>query len=112
MLITPEKAFEQKLRDIYIEAEGTVAEILPDDTIGMPHQRFIILTPTGQTILIVHNIDYGNQMEIYVGDKIKVTGTYVWNHRGGLIHQTHLGTKTHAPEGEIRIITKKTATTT
>ena len=112
MLITPQKAFEQKLRDIYIEAEGTVAEILPDDTLGMPHQRFIILTPEGLSLLIVHNIDYGNQIEIQVGDKIKVTGTYVWNRHGGLIHQTHLGTKTTAPEGLITIVSKNSITTT
>jgi len=107
MLITPKKAFEQKLRDIYLEAEGSVAEILPDDTTGVPHQRFIILTETGQTLLIVHNIDYGNQIEIYIGNKIKATGTYVWNRHGGLIHQTHQGTKTVAPTGQIKIISKK-----
>lgn len=101
MLITPQQAFEQKLRDIYLTAEGIVAEILPDDTIGTPHQRFILLTPTDQTILIVHNIDRGDQFEVKLGDHLKVEGTYVWNHRGGLIHETHLGINKNQPDGSI-----------
>lgn len=102
MLITPKQAFDEHLRDIYLTTEGTVAEVLPDDTVGVPHQRFIILTATGQTLLIVHNIDRGNQLDIVVGDKIQVEGTYVWNRHGGIIHETHIGHNKDQPEGSLR----------
>lgn len=104
MLITPAQAFEQHLRDIYITAEGIVAEILPEDTLGTPHQRFILLTPSGQTILIAHNIDKGDQFEVRLGDKLHVEGTYVWNRHGGLIHETHVGINKNQPEGTITIL--------
>jgi len=101
MLITTQEAFEQKLRDIFIISEGIVAEMLPNDITGVPHQRFIILTSSGQTLLIVHNIDRGDQIDINIGDKVHVEGTYVWNHYGGIIHETHVGLNKHQPEGSL-----------
>jgi hypothetical protein len=101
MLITPKQAFEQQLRDIYLITEGTIAEILPNDTTGIPHQRFIIITPDGQSMLIVHNIERGEPLDLLIGQKLHIEGTYVWNPRGGLIHETHIGHNKNRPEGLI-----------
>ena len=104
MQITPQQAFEQQLRNIYLTVDGTVAEILPDDTTGVPHQRFILLTQSGQTILIVHNIDKGDQFEVKLGQHLHIEGTYVWNRHGGLIHETHVGLNKKQPEGSIKTV--------
>ncbi len=105
MLITPKQAFDQHLRDIYLITEGTVAEILPNDTTGIPHQRFIIITPEGDSILVVHNIEKGEPLDIRIGEKLHIEGTYVWNRFGGLIHETHIGHNKNQPEG---LITRNT----
>jgi hypothetical protein len=101
MLLTPKQAFDQHLRDIFMIADGIIAEILPNDETGVPHQRFILLTPEPQTLLIVNNIEQGQPLDIRVGDKIHVEGTYVWNKYGGLIHETHLGVNKRQPDGLI-----------
>jgi hypothetical protein len=46
--------------------------------------------PTGQSVLIVHNIDIAPRIEnLRVGDEIEFEGEYVWNDQGGLVHWTH-----------------------
>ena len=40
-----------------VEATGVVEKVLPDDTEGSPHQKFIVRLPTGHTVLIAHNIE-------------------------------------------------------
>src|SRR5262245_28621981 len=51
------RAFSTKASDVQVEGEGTVTRILPDDLDGSRHQRFIVRLASGQTVLIVHNID-------------------------------------------------------
>lgn len=84
------KAFRSHQTDFHISVIGKIIDVLPDDMIGIPHQRFLIQIPnTTQTILVVHNLDYGPRLHAAVGDYMKVTGEYVWNQHGGLMHLTH-----------------------
>jgi hypothetical protein len=50
------KPFNQAKQLAGSRAGGVVA-ILPDDTKGRRHQRFIIRLAAGQTLLVAHNID-------------------------------------------------------
>jgi hypothetical protein len=93
-LLTPisiiQSAFENQKTDIQVTVKGTVTEILRDDTTGEKHQRFIILMPNNQTILVTHNIDIAPRIPaIAVGDLVYARGEYVWNDRGGILHWTH-----------------------
>ena len=84
------RAFEQRQSDVQVECEGTVSRILPDDKVGSPHQRFIVQLASGQTVLIEHNIDLAPRIDdLKAGDTVSVSGEYVWNEKGGLIHWTH-----------------------
>jgi len=84
------KAFLKKQTDFHTSVIGKIIEVLPDDQLGIPHQRFIIQLPeSDQSILVVHNLEYGSRLHLGAGDVIKVTGEYVWNQHGGLIHLTH-----------------------
>jgi hypothetical protein len=90
-----QRAFEERRRNLQVRGSGVVDRILSDDNEGSRHQRFLIRTRTGQTILIAHNIDLAPRVEpLKVGDRIEFNGEYEWNERGGVIHWTH-----HDPQG-------------
>lgn len=83
-------AFEARARDRRITAFGVVERILADDRDGSPHQRFIIRTGGGISLLIAHNLDLAPRLSgLKVGDAVTVVGEYVWNDKGGLMHWTH-----------------------
>ena len=89
-------AFEEKLSSYQVSGTGTVVRMLPDDNHGSRHQRFILELPSGQTVLIAHNIDISSRIEgIRYGDKVTFYGEYEWNKKGGVIHWTH-----DDPQGE------------
>jgi Protein of unknown function (DUF3465) len=91
-----EQAFHNRSSNAQVEGEGVVTRILPDDRDGSRHQKFIVRIPSGLTILIAHNIDIAPRVEdLKEGDTIRFRGEYVWNEKGGLIHQTH-----HDPTGK------------
>ena len=87
-------AYASHASSTWITFSGTVHTVLPDDTQGLKHQRFIVGCSSGQTVLVVNDIDIGTRVPVAVGDRLTVRGQYIWNDRGGLVHWTH-----HDPEG-------------
>lgn len=89
------EAYTRRLQDVPVQAEGRVVKVLPDDTRGSRHQRFLLDTGHGHTVLIAHNIDLAPRIDGLVrGDRVAFKGEYVWNDKGGVVHWTH-----HDPEG-------------
>jgi hypothetical protein len=88
-------AIANRHNGIHVEGSGIVSKVLPDDQDGSRHQRFIVELPTGQTLLIAHNIDIAERIaSLQPGDRVEFCGDYEWNPRGGVIHWTH-----HDPAG-------------
>jgi hypothetical protein len=84
------QAYQQRKSDFQIHGSGQVERLLPDDSSGDKHQRFIIRLSSRQTILIAHNIDLAPRIaELQVGDTIEFYGEYEWSQQGGVIHWTH-----------------------
>lgn len=78
-----------------MSVQGEVDRLLADDNQGSRHQRFIIRTASGHTLLVAHNIDLAPRLEqLREGEALRLHGEYVWNDRGGVIHWTH-----HDPQG-------------
>ena len=50
-------AYENQQSNVQVSGEGRVIHILPDDNRGSRHQKFLLELPSGQTLLISHNID-------------------------------------------------------
>ena len=88
-------AFLRQTSNLQAEGEGIISKILPDDTEGDKHQKFIVTLNSGQTLLIAHNIGLAGRIDtIQEGDRIAFNGEYEWNEKGGIIHWTH-----HDPHG-------------
>lgn len=95
------RAFELRLNDEWIHAKARVSRLLSDDNDGSRHQRFIIETSTGQSILIAHNIDLAPRVPVAIGDRVEFKGVYEWNERGGVVHWTHHDPQKRGKEGYI-----------
>lgn len=89
------RAFQSRQSDLQVRGSGIVSRILPDDTQGSRHQRFILRLASGQTLLISHNIDLAARINsLRTGDVVAFYGEYEWNAKGGVVHWTH-----HDPAG-------------
>lgn len=88
-------AYKDGRSDVQVRGAGNVIRTLPDDTFGSQHQKFILELPSGQTLLISHNIDLAPRINsLQIGDLVEFYGEYEWNAKGGVVHWTH-----HDPRG-------------
>ena len=87
----------------WVTGWGTVKKLLPDDTYAPCHQRFLLVDPTGETLLIAHNIDKWPRLSgIQPGDIVEFKGEFKDTDRGYLVHWTHPDPAGRKPGGYIR----------
>ena len=87
-------AFSNRESNLQVAGQGIVTKLLPDDTSGSRHQRFILELSSGQTLLVAHNIDIAPRIDsLRVGDAVQFFGEYEWNPKGGVLHWTHRDTR-------------------
>jgi hypothetical protein len=84
-----ESLIRAQARQAWVETDGSVIRLLPDDREGAAHQRFILRLASGRTVLVAHNIDLARRIPLHVGDIVRLRGRYEWNEKGGVIHWTH-----------------------
>lgn len=88
--------------EFYVEAGNlTVSKLLPDDTSGLPHQKWQARLSNGSTITVVYNSDMGPRVPIQIGDKFAVGGQFIWTGNSGLIHWVHDDPQGHRPDGYV-----------
>ena len=79
-----------------LRLDATVLRVLRDDNDGSRHQRFLVRTTDGASILVAHNIDLAPRVpDLVGGDPITLFGQFECNERGGVLHWTH-----RAPRGD------------
>ncbi|EGR3921857.1 DUF3465 domain-containing protein [Vibrio cholerae] len=85
-----QQAYLSQQSDLQVQGFGQVSKVLPDDNDGSRHQKFILKLNSGQTLLVVHNIDLAPRIpNLKVGDSVEFYGEYEWNKKGGVLHWTH-----------------------
>ncbi|HTP39677.1 MAG TPA: DUF3465 domain-containing protein [Steroidobacteraceae bacterium] len=83
-------AFAAHARNQPVTAVGVVQRVLPDDTQGLRHQRFILRVPSGLTVMVAHDIDQAPRVpDLEAGAALTAQGEYLWNPQGGIVHWTH-----------------------
>jgi len=102
--LTVLEAFQQRKSRLFLEAQGSVIKLLADDQQGSRHQKFLIKTDDGPTLLVSHNIDLSERVPLKQGTQVQIRGEYVWNTKGGLMHWTHRDPKGRHEGGWIKIL--------
>ncbi|MGI9326042.1 MAG: DUF3465 domain-containing protein [Pseudomonadales bacterium] len=88
-------AFAERRSNLVLTDSGRVIKVLSDDLKGSRHQRFLVQTVDGPSILIAHNIDLAPRVRgLREGDQVRFKGEYEWTEKGGVVHWTH-----HDPAG-------------
>jgi hypothetical protein len=102
--ISVEDAFRSRKTRLFLVTRGAVIKLLSDDNKGDSHQRFILRTEGGTTVLVSHNIDVAERVPVTIGCPAEIRGEYIWNTRGGLLHWTHRDSKGLRAGGWIKLL--------
>lgn len=89
------QAHARQLSDVFVESEGRVVLVMPDDTRGSRHQHLLVEVAGGFTVKLAHNIDLAPRVPAVVGETVRFRGVYEFNDKGGVVHWTH-----HDPDGK------------
>lgn len=96
------EAYRARKNVFYVEAgDLVVTKLLPDDTSGLPHQKWQAKMSNGDTVAIVYNSDMGDRVPVKVGDRFGVGGQFIWTGNTGLVHWVHDDPRKIRPDGYV-----------
>jgi hypothetical protein len=81
---------KEHARSAEVTVLAPVCRLLPDDTVGLQHEKFLLSLTNGTTILVAHDTSYAPRVPLQLGSVVRIHGEYIWNPKGGLVHWTHL----------------------
>ncbi|MCV6622499.1 DUF3465 domain-containing protein [uncultured Pseudoteredinibacter sp.] len=103
-LASLQQAVQAKRSKVWFnETRFTVYKLLPDDTKGSQHQRFLVRREGLPNLLVAHNIDLAPRAPLRAGQTLFIKGRYEWNKKGGVIHWTHHDPRGVQPGGWLRV---------
>jgi hypothetical protein len=97
--------------DFVVASNLLVVEVLPDDTSGLTHQKWVVRLSNGQLVDAVYNFDNGSptddlhcpRVPVQKGDTIGLGGQFIWTNRGGLVHWLHYDPRGQRPSGYVEL---------
>lgn len=78
-----------------------VTKVLPDDTNGNEHQKWMVRLSNGKTMQAVYNSDMCPRVPVKEGDVIAMGGEFIWTNRGALLHWLHHDPRGNRPDGYV-----------
>ena len=98
------RAINDQRRVDFVEGGSMeVSKILPDDTNGLEHQKWVVRLSNGKQLQAVYNLDMCPRVNLKVGDKIAMGGQFVWTNQGGLLHWLHHDPRGNRPDGYVYV---------
>ncbi len=97
-------AIQAKRRLDFVEGSGMVViQLLPDDTSGLQHQKWIVRLSNGATMEAVYNIDMCERVPLQIGDKVSMGGQFIWTNQGALLHWLHYDPRQNRTDGYVEL---------
>lgn len=97
-------AMNSQRRTRFVEGKNlVVTQLLPDDTSGSQHQKFVVRLSNNKTIQIISNLDMCPKVPVRVGDQAGVGGEYIPTGNSGLVHWVHWDPRGSRPDGYIEL---------
>lgn len=88
----------------FVEGSGLlVVSILPDDTNGREHQKWVVQLSNGKLVQAVYNSDMCPRVPLQEGDIVDMGGQFIWTPKGGLIHWLHHDPRGNRPDGYVTL---------
>ncbi|UYL09696.1 DUF3465 domain-containing protein [Bdellovibrio sp. SKB1291214] len=98
------RAMESHQRVNFVEgADMEVVQVLPDDTNGNQHQKWVVRLSNGKTMQAVYNSDMCPRVPVEIGDRVAMGGMFLWTNQGGLLHWLHHDPRGNRPDGYVMI---------
>lgn len=94
-------AQSERRSKVELTVRAPVLKMLPPDTIGLQHERFLLRLSNDSTVLVAHDTSIAPEVPLSAGDVPVVHGEYIWNDKGGVIHWTHHADRGSHPGGWI-----------
>lgn len=70
--------------------KAIVQSVLPDDTTGLPHQNFVVVTDSGEKLTVNNDTKYGSRVPgLKAGLKLVIRGVEYHGANANGIHWTH-----------------------
>lgn len=90
-------------RTNYVEAKNVkVVKVLPVDSQGLPHQKFVVELSDSRLITIVSNLKLCEKIPVEINDYVSVGGEYIPTGKfSGLVHWTHFDPEKKRKNGYI-----------
>lgn len=98
-----DRAAREQRSGVWVEDEGRIVHLLPDDRIAPRHQLCLVELASGHTIKISHNVDLAPQVPWKKGDTLAFRGRFEWNDKGGVVHWTHRDPDGRSQGGWLRL---------
>ncbi len=80
-----------------------VIQLLPDDTSGLQHQKWIVRLSNGQTVQAVYNSDMCPRVPVHVGDRTTLAGMFLMTNVGPMMHWLHHDPSGKRPDGFVEV---------
>lgn len=97
-------AVESHKRQNFVEgADMEVVQVLPDDTAGNQHQKWVVRLSNGKTMQAVYNSDMCPHVPVQVSDRVAMGGMFLWTNVGPMLHWLHHDPRGNRPDGYVML---------